>query len=140
MKKAILYPDLSYQIVGCAYDVYNHLGPGHKEAFYQKAMSVALKDMGIAFVEQKYYPLKFKNAVIGRQFCDFVVQNKVVVEIKKGNNFSLSNIHQVLEYLKVSNLKLAILFNFGTTNVAYKRIINEQNSNSDIRANSHFAD
>jgi GxxExxY protein len=55
---------------------------------------------------------------------DFLVENKIVVEIKKGNRFSKRHIDQVIEYLKASNLKLAILINFGTQGVTFKRIVN----------------
>ena len=55
---------------------------------------------------------------------DFVIENKIVVEIKKGDRYSSRHINQILEYLKLSGLKLAILINFGSEEVSFKRIIN----------------
>ena len=136
-KKDLLYSDLSYQIVGCAYDVHNQLGPGHKEEYYQKTMVISLKELGVSFTEQDYFPLKFNEQVIGRHFCDIVVENKIIVELKKSNNFSITHINQVLGYLKTSNLKLALLINFGSSGVKCKRIINESRiANSHICVNS----
>ena len=66
----------------------------------------------------------YDNKLIGKRILDFLVEEKIVVEIKKGNRFSKSHIDQVLEYLKINNLKLAILINFGSEGVMFKRIIN----------------
>jgi len=66
----------------------------------------------------------YDNKLIGKRILDFLVEEKIVVEIKKGNRFSKPHIDQVLEYLKINNLKLAILINFGSEGVMFKRIIN----------------
>jgi len=123
-RKDLLYPDLSYEIIGCAYEVFNELGSGHSEKYYQRALSVLFKQKPLPFLEQVYYPLKFKGKTIGKNFLDFVVDSKIVVELKKDNRFSKSHIDQVLNYLRTSNLKLAILINFGKEGVSFKRIIN----------------
>jgi len=123
-RKDIFYPELSYKIVGCAFDVYNTLGSGHQEKFYQKALAEALSQKCLRFQEQVSFPLNYNGKVIGRGFLDFIVENKIVVEIKKGSKFSKTNIDQVIEYLKLANLKLAILINFGNGGVTFKRIVN----------------
>ncbi len=121
----LVYPELSYKIVGCAFDVYNELGFGHHEKYYQRAYAEALRLKNLKFSEQVYFPLKFKDKIIGKNFFDFLVDEKVIVELKKDNRFSKQHIDQVKEYLKVSELKLALLINFARTEVVYKRIINE---------------
>lgn len=120
----LIYPELSYQIVGALYSVYNALGPGHHEKYYQRAVAGALKDIGLDFKEQVSIPLKFKGASIGRYQLDFLVDNKIVLELKKGDKFSKRNIDQVLQYLKSSGLRLAILANFSSDKVSFKRIVN----------------
>lgn len=124
-RQDLLFPELSYQIVGCAFEVYNELGFGHHEKYYQRAYAEALKLKDLKFAEQVYFPLKFKDKIIGKNFFDFLVDEKVIVELKKDNRFSKQHIDQVKEYLNVSNLKLAILINFTRTEVLHKRIINE---------------
>ena len=124
VRKDILHPELSYKIVGCAFDVYNSLGSGHHEKYYQRALSEAFSNQKLSFHQQVHFPLNYKGKVIGRIFLDFLVENKIVVEIKKSERFSKTHIDQVMEYLKLSNLELAILINFGSQGVLFKRIIN----------------
>lgn len=120
----LLYPELSFQIVGCAFEVHNELGFGFKESIYQKALALAFKEKKLSFTEQVLYQIKFKEQVIAKRYFDFVVEDKIVVEIKKDDKFSKANIDQTIDYLKTSNLKLAILINFGKEGVIYKRLIN----------------
>ena len=121
----MIYPDLSYKIVGCAYDVFNEIGPGHDEKYYQKAMEVLFQEQAIPFKQQVYYPLKFRDVIIGRNYLDFVVEDKIIVELKKRQPFSKMHIDQVFRYLKVTGLQLAILIMFRTDGVEFKRILNE---------------
>ena len=120
----IIYPELSYQIIGILFEVYNYLGPGLSEKYYQKAIAVELHRCGLSFKEQVYSPLKFKEENIGHQFLDFLIENKIILEIKKGDRFSKRNIEQVLNYLKTTRLKLGIIANFGSKELKFKRIIN----------------
>jgi len=124
-KQDLIYPELSYEIVGAAYEVANQLGGGHLEKFYQKAMAIELEKRKINFTEQVYYSLKYKDEVIGKHFFDFLAEEKIVVELKKNNHFSKAHIEQVLQYLKTSKLKLALLINFSGETVIHKRIVNE---------------
>lgn len=123
-RKDLLYPDISYRIIGCAFDVYNNLGGGHHERFYQRALSKAFQENGLEHKEQVYFPLRYHDKIVGRQFLDFIVEGKIVVEIKKGGRYSKRHIDQVLEYLKLSKIKLAILINFDNQAVSFKRIVN----------------
>jgi GxxExxY protein len=120
----LVYPELSFIIVGCAYEVFNELGPGHTEKIYQRALAAVFEEKKIIFKEQEYYPLKFKDKVIGRGFLDFAVDNKIIVELKKDETFTKTHIDQVVNYLKLSNYKLAILINFTPQGVKFKRLVN----------------
>ena len=123
-KQDLLYPELSYKIIGSAFDVYNELGSGHHEKYYEKALAQAFINKNLKIQEQVSYPISYSNTIIGRKFLDFLIEDKIIVEIKKDNRFSKSHIDQVLEYLKIADLKLAILINFGSQGVNQKRIIN----------------
>jgi GxxExxY protein len=122
--EGLIYPELSYAIIGCAFEVYNELGYGHAEKHYQKAMAVALKSKSIEFVEQYHLPLKFKGEFIRKGFCDFLVKDTVIIELKKNNRFAKAHIDQVNQYLKMGEKKLAILINFTPTTVIFKRMVN----------------
>ena len=123
-KKDLLYPELSFEIVGCAYEVFKELGYGHSEKTYQMAMAVLFKEKQWKFREQVYFPIKFRNVLLKKRFLDFDVDQKIIVELKKDYHFSKAHIDQVLEYLKISKLQLAILINFGKEGVDFKRIVN----------------
>jgi len=120
----IIYPELSYKIVGILYDVYNEIGAGHREKYYQNAISQAFKNNNIEFKEQVYFPLKYKEKIVGKCFFDFLIDNKMVLEIKKGSIFPKQNIDQLYEYLRLSKLKLGIIANFTRNGVYTKRIVN----------------
>lgn len=120
----LVYPELSYQLVGYAYEVFDELGPGHSEKTYQRAYALMLKRNNHEYKEQVYYPVRFKNEIIGKGFLDFSIEEKIIVELKKDVQFSRTHIEQVLDYLKQSKLKLAILINFTQEGVKFKRIVN----------------
>jgi GxxExxY protein len=124
LKKDLLFPELSYKIVGCAFEVFNELGFGHAEKIYQRAFAESLKKANIQFKEQFYYPINFNDKVIGKLFFDFFVEEKVIIELKKNARFSKKNIDQVNQYLKASGTQLAILINFSSAGVIYKRMVN----------------
>lgn len=123
-RKDLIYPELSYQIVGILFEVHNELGPGHHEKYYQRAIAEGLKKCKLSFQEQVYTPLTFKDAKIGSYYLDFLIEDKIALEIKKGDRFSKRHINQILSYLKTKNLKLGIIANFGSDGVKFKRIIN----------------
>ena len=120
----LVYPELSYEIIGCAYEVFDGLGAGHSEKTYQKAFAIELKRKSILFKEQVYYAVKFKDEVVGKGFLDFEVDGKIIVELKKNVHFSKVHLEQVLNYLKISKLKLGILITFTNDGIKHKRIIN----------------
>ncbi|OGD66210.1 hypothetical protein A3F08_03155 [Candidatus Berkelbacteria bacterium RIFCSPHIGHO2_12_FULL_36_9] len=123
-REDLIYPELSYGIVGILFDVYNEVGFGHKEKYYQNAIRVALKNTKFRFKEQVYSPLEYKEERIGKYFLDFLIEEKIILEIKVGSLFRRQNIDQVYAYLKANNLKLGIIANFTRTGVSYKRIVN----------------
>jgi len=120
----IIYKELSYQVIGILFEVLNDLGYGYQEKYYQKAIEIAFKNAGIQFKAQSPYKISYKGEIIGRYFVDFIIEEKIVLEIKKGSHFAKRNFGQVEAYLKVTGLKLAILANFSSTEVKYKRILN----------------
>ena len=74
----VIYPELSYRIVGIAYEVYNELGYGMQEKHYQRAFEVSLKEKDVLFESQKCVELSYKNESIGRYFLDLIVDDKII--------------------------------------------------------------
>lgn len=123
-RKDLLYPELSYKIVGVLFSVFNELGYQYQEKYYQRAIARYLDDLGISFKEQLSAPIEFRGRSIGRYVFDFLVDDKIILEIKRGDGFSITDIRQVLGYLKKSDLKLGILARFSSRGLKFKRIIN----------------
>ncbi|NCO23360.1 GxxExxY protein [bacterium (Candidatus Moisslbacteria) CG12_big_fil_rev_8_21_14_0_65_36_11] len=123
----LIYPELSYKIVGILFDVYNELGGGYQEKYYQRAIAKRFKKVNIQFQEQINVPLKFDNEKIGQYFLDFLVDNKIILEIKVAPRFYIRDVRQILAYLKATNLQLGILASFTRNGLIFKRIINIRN-------------
>ena len=119
----LVEPELSYHIVGALFRAYNGLGPGMQEKHYQRALAKVLCDLRIAFREQVSVPVLFEHQHIGRHITDFVVADRVVLEIKQGDFCSPDHIGQVKRYLAALTLHLGILANFGSQRVVYRRIL-----------------
>jgi GxxExxY protein len=120
----LIYEDLTYEIIGILFGVFNDLGYGYQEKYYQNATAILLGKKRLKFKEQVYVPLNFKGNKIGKYFLDFLIEDKIILEIKKGEKFYKSNITQVFSYLRASDLKLGIIANFTKSGVKVKRIVN----------------
>lgn len=120
----LIFPELSYEIVGCAFDVFNKIGGGHKESVYQKALLGSFSNKKLKIKEQVFYNVKYGDKSVGKNFFDFLVDEKIIVEIKSLSQFSKANYDQVLNYLHVSKIKLALLINFTAKQVDVRRVIN----------------
>jgi len=124
-RQDLLYPQLSYQIIGVLFDVSNSLGYGYQEKYYQKAVAIKLKELNVVFQEQVPIKIKMeKDSVVGTYFLDFLIENKVVLEIKKEDRFLKNNIEQLYAYLKATKLQLGILANFTKKGLQFKRVVN----------------
>ncbi len=123
-KNKIVYKKLSYEIVGILFEVYNELGYGYQERHYEKAIKSHFQEKKIKYIRQAPYQISVKGKIIGRYYFDFLVEDKIILEIKKGKYFSKRNLEQVKGYLHHSKKKLAILANFTPDDVKFKRILN----------------
>jgi GxxExxY protein len=120
----ILYKDESYAIVGVLFEVYNNLGSGFSEIVYKDAIEYEFKIRNISYEREKEYSVRYKDTILSHKFyADFVVNDKIILEIKCSDGIHDKHISQCLNYLKVSDNKLAILANFHKDNLQHKRII-----------------
>lgn len=122
-KIGLIYPDLSYQIVGSAYEVFNQLGPGLREKIYENAIALEFGKRGIKFRRQFYVPVRYADERVGSYFLDFLVDEKIVVELKLGDHFSRQEIQQVGEYLRKLGFLLALIIKFTSNGVRQKRVL-----------------
>ena len=130
----LIHPELSYQIMGSAFSVFNDLGWGHKEAYYQRALVEEFNKRGVKYKKEIIFPIKYNEKIIAKYRIDFVVENKIVIELKIRPRIGYVHLKQVLQYLNQSGLKLGIIIYFTQDGVKYKRVIANAN-NSSIRLN-----
>ena len=120
----LIYSDLTYQIIGAAMEAHRILGPGFLESVYQSALDHELELQDIQFEREKPLTVNYKKRVIGEYRADFVVEEKAILELKAVSALHDKHKAQAIHYLKATGYKLAILLNFGTPSLEYKRIIN----------------
>lgn len=124
IKKDLLYPELSYQIIGVLFEVSNVFGSKYQERYYQQAIAESFRMADIKFREQFPVKLMINNSQVSRGLIDFVVEDKVALEIKRGERFLKSNIDQLYSYLRIADIKLGILANFTSKGLQFKRVVN----------------
>ena len=123
-EEPFLHKELSYEIVGLLYKVFNTLGYGYREKYYERAFAKELRQKGFQFEGQKPIPLLYEGEVLGKYFIDFVIENKIVLELKISNSFRLKDFQQIVSYLRANNLKLGLLVAITRQGIRYRRILN----------------
>lgn len=120
---AYLYCDLTSKVIGLAIKVHKELGSAYEEKVYQRALYLELQRNKLKFEREKEVDIKYGPVTIGKKKLDFVIDNKVVVEIKKVDEIDKVHIAQVASYLEALKLKLGLILNFGRSKLQIKRVV-----------------
>lgn len=112
----LLYPELSYQIRGAIFMIYKALGPYHKESVYANALAEELEKRKIPFNREKSINVIYENKKVGIYRPDFLIDEKVVIEVKAVEFFPRNNEKQLSYYLGGTPYRLGFLVNFGSRN------------------------
>ena len=112
--------------MGILFRVHTELGGKYQEKYYQRAVEVALKEEGLSYEKEISVDLTFNNVKIGKYILDFVIEDKVVLELKATPRFNRDDFKQVFAYLRAKKLKLGILVNFRGDKLVYKRVLNSE--------------
>ena len=118
--------DLTYRIIGCAMKVHNTLGNGFQEVVYQRCLAIEMERAGLDFSREVEQPIHYDGIVVGTRRADFIVANRVVVELKALT--ALENVHiaQAKNYVVAYGFPIGLLINFGANSVEHKRIYNDK--------------
>jgi GxxExxY protein len=119
----LLYKDLTFAVIGAAMEVHGILGGGFLESVYQAALERELELRKIPFQKQVHLPVTYKDLCIGDYIADFVVENKLIVEIKSVSALNANHQAQAMHYLAATGYRLALLLNFGTPSLQQRRVI-----------------
>ena len=117
------HEELTQDIIGGAMAVLNELKPGLDEKLYENALLVELAERGHETDRQRDYPVYSKGKFIGKLIPDLIVDGKVIVDPKVVTAFTDSHIAQMLGYLNITGLEVAILLNFREAKLAWKRVV-----------------
>src|SRR4030042_3897015 len=120
--------DLTYKVIGAAMTVHNRLGPGLKEAAYQKALSLEMEAAGLSFEAERPVEVFLDGASVGLLYLDHLVEGQLVVEEEAFSHLlTEDDIAQVITYLCATGLNVGLLLNFGRRRLEYKRIFPPKN-------------
>ena len=124
MNNNLLYKDEAYKIIGCCMEVHKVLGKGFNEVVYGDALEIEFTSQNIPYKREVKFNITYKDKIIPHfYFADFVIYDKIILEVKAIKELNSSHIKQTLNYLATSKLNIGLLINFGEDSLKYKRVI-----------------
>lgn len=116
------HEDLTYKIIGIGMSIHSRLGPGYKEVIYQRTLENEFTQQGINFQPQAKLPIYDNDKLIGFYIPDFIIENKVILEIKAFAFVHQKYLGQVITYLNHTGLSIGLLMNFGERKLRTRRV------------------
>ena len=125
MAENLKYGDITEKIIGCAFEVHKFLGNGFQEVIYQRALALELERIKLDYAREVEQPIYYKDHMheIGTRRADFIVANKVLVELKAIIQLEDVHLAQILNYLKAYRFDVGLLINFGSKSMTFKRVV-----------------
>ena len=128
------YSDLTGKIIGCAMKVHGTLGNGFQEMIYQKCLAIEIGRQGLKFSKELEMEIYYEGISVGTRRVDFLVDSKIMVELKAVSILNDIHFAQALNYLEAYKLDTGLLINFGSKSLEFKRISNEYKSKNQQKA------
>jgi len=119
----LLFKDETQKILGFAFDVHNEVGHGLNEKSYENSLVVLLKQNGIAFDQQRRFPILFRNVEVGEFIPDLIVFGLVIVDAKVIDRITDHERGQMLNYLRITRLRVGLILNFKHAKLEWERIV-----------------
>lgn len=121
-KEALQHSFFTENILACCFDVMNELGVGFLENVYKNALYLAMQQKGLQVAVEQHFEVKFRNQRIGKYIADLIVENVIVIELKCCKKLLPEHQAQLINYLKVTGLRVGLLVNFGNRKIEFKRV------------------
>ncbi len=129
--------ELTSRIIKAFYRVYNALGYGFLEKVYENSLMIELENMGFTVESQRAIDVYYRGKIVGNNFADLVVEDKVILEIKSAESIAESHESQIVNYLKASNIEVGLILNFGKSAILKRKVFsNNKRLSTDILLNS----
>ncbi len=113
-------------LIGCAMRVHIAMKNGHRENVYQRCLAIEMEKAGLKFKQEADMPIYFNDVVVGRRRVDFLVEEKICVEIKAQTSLEKEHLAQAINNLETHHLEIGLLLNFGAVSLQYRRIYNNK--------------
>jgi GxxExxY protein len=123
----MIFEQLGGKIIGAAMKVLNELGPGLDEKIYERALVIELRKQGYRIEQQKSFPVYYAEELVGTLVPDTIIDDLVIADPKVVEIFNDSHVRQMIGYLAITKLNLALLLNFKYTKLQWKRVVREAN-------------
>ena len=124
------FSELTKLIINAFYSVYNKLGYGFLEKVYENAMMIELKKLGLNAVKQQAISVYYDDELVGEYFADIIVDNKVIIELKAAETLCSEHECQLVNYLKVTDIEVGLLLNFGKKPEIKRRVLTSDHKKS----------
>jgi len=122
----MLHEEITKDIIGAAMAVLNELKPGLDEKLYENALVIELRAHGHTAEQQREYPVHYRGQFIGKLVPDLIVDGKVIADPKVATAFNDTHVAQMLGYLNITGLQVALLLNFKESKLDWKRVVNDR--------------
>ncbi len=120
------YSEITSKIIGCSMEIHNILGNGFQEVIYQRALEYEMKLHQLYFAREFEMSIFYKEQLLGTRRVDFLVENKISVELKAVTKIEPVHLAQAINYLEAYNLEIGLLINFGNTKLEFHRFENKK--------------
>lgn len=124
--------ELTYAINGCAMKVHNKLGNGFAEIIYQRCLAIELERAGLIFSRELEKDIFYDDIHVGSRRADFVVEDKVILELKALVNLEAVHLAQTKNYVVAYNIPIGLLINFGANSLQFRKIFNPKLNNDQL--------
>ena len=126
------YSEITNLIIRTFYNVYNNLGYGFLEKFYENAMIIELRKLGLKCTKQHPISVYYDNTIVGEYFADIIAENCVILELKAAENFCDEYECQLVNYLKTSDIEIGLLLNFGKKPEFKRKVLTSEFKNHKV--------
>jgi GxxExxY protein len=118
------YAEITQSVIGCAMKVHSYFGAGFPEIIYRRALAIELEKEGMSYGVEIEKDIYYHENFIGKRRLDIVVENKVLLELKAVGEIDEACYSQIINYLKVFDLEVGLILNFGCRSLQFKRFVN----------------
>ena len=125
--------EITYKINGCAMKVHNTLGNGFQEVIYQRCLALELQKAGLNFGREIEQAIFYEGIEVGIRRADFIVENRIIVELKAVINLEDVHLAQAKNYVVAYDFPIGLLINFGAVSLQFKKVFNAKYNSDNLK-------